>query len=516
MIPMSLGDIAAAVGAECPSNVAQRVVRRVTTDSRDVLPGDLFFALRGPNYDGHDFIGEALAKGAVACVCNRKPDDSIEAEPRHGATKPRSREGDRHKGTKARRHEEVPTDGVTTTFAECLLVDDTLAALGRLAKHYRHAVLPVSTAVIAVTGSNGKTTTKYMIDHIMSGEFKGRASPKSFNNAIGVPLTLLSADVDDRYLVVEIGTNAPGEIAALADIASPNVAVVTSIGEAHLEGLGDIHAVAAEKTSLLRFVRSAGLAVVNVDRPEILPHLAAMSGTHAAVPRLLTFGVDPCARLRVTPRRADLYGTVFELEDRYHIELPMPGAHHATNAAAAFAVARWFGVAPERIVERFRSFHPPQGRTELEEIGGVKVVDDAYNANPSSVLAALEALRAAKNGRRVLVLGDMLELGTQSGASHRRVFQAAVETGVEILVAVGRATIEAARRNKPEKLCTEVYCCEDLASATKLLDGLVTTGDTVWIKGSRGMQLDQVVQHLRGRLGATGQQVSTGITGRAG
>jgi len=458
MIPMSLGDVAAAIGAGCHPSTSPIVIRRVTTDSRDVQPGDLFIALRGPRFDGNQFTAQAFAKEAVACVCDRRLDAAMGSGP-------------------------------------LLSVDDTLAALGRLAMYYRHAVLPVSTVVIAVTGSNGKTTTKCMIDHVLSGEFNGRASPKSFNNAIGVPLTLLSAEADDLYLVVEVGSNSPGEVAALAAIASPNVAVITSIGEAHLEGLGDLHAVAAEKASLLRSVRPAGFAVVNVDRPEILPYLAAAGRT-----RLLTFGVDQSAKLCVTRRRANLYGTAFELEGRHQIELPMPGAHHATNAAAAFAVARWFGAVPERIVERLRSFRPPQGRTELEEIGGVKIVDDAYNANPSSVRAAVSALRAAENGRRVLVLGDMLELGVDSAASHGRVIRAALEAGIEVLVAVGPATVEAARANACDRNGTEVHYCADVHTANDLLDGLVVAGDTVWIKGSRGMQLDGVVRHLRAHL----------------
>lgn len=461
MIPMSLGDVAAAVGAVCHPSISQTVIRRVTTDSRDVQPGDLFFALHGPRFDGHQFVAQASANGALACVCDRRLDVEIESGP-------------------------------------LLWVDDTLAALGRLAEHYRHAVLPVSTAVIAVTGSNGKTTTKCMIDHILSGEFQGRASPKSFNNAIGVPLTLLSGDADDRYLVVEIGSNSPGEVAALAALVSPNVAVISSIGEAHLEGLGDLHAVAAEKTSLLRFVRPAGFAVVNVDRAEILPYLSASGRA-----RLLTFGVDPSARLCVARRRANLYGTAFELEGRHQIELPVPGAHHATNAAAAFAVARWFGMAPERIVERLRSFRPPQGRTELEEVGGVKLVDDAYNANPASVRAAVEALRGATNGRRVFVLGDMLELGVDSAASHDRVIRAAIESGIEVLVAVGPATVDAACAYELDPKGIEVHCCADIRTANDLLDGLVRAGDTVWIKGSRGMKLDGVVRHLRERLGGT-------------
>ncbi len=473
MIPMLLGDVARVLGVSCDSGIADLSIRGVTTDSREVSPGDLFFALKGAHFNGNRFAAEALAKGAIACVCNEKPAASVSPD-------------------------------------RMILVDDSLVALGLLAQHYRKVVLPAHTVVIAVTGSNGKTTTKCMIDHVLSGEFKGRAAPKSFNNAIGVPLTLLSAEASDRYLVVEIGTNAPGEIAALAAMASPNVCVITSIGEAHLEGLGDIHAVAAEKTSLLRSVRPAGFAVVNVDRPEILPYLGNCSL------RLLTFGEDPSARLCVTRRRADLFGTAFELEGRYQIELPMPGAHHATNAAAAFAVARWFGVAPSRIVDRLRSFHPPAGRTELQEVGGVRVVDDAYNANPSSVRAAVETLRSARNGRRVLVLGDMLELGPDSAASHSRVFRAAVDAGIEVLVAVGHSTVEAARANAPVRNGTQVYCCEDPAAANEILNDLIAVGDTVWIKGSRGMQLDRVVRHLRGRLGKAEPQTSACETVHAG
>jgi len=258
-------------------------------------------------------------------------------------------------------------------------------------------------------------------------------------------------------------------------------------------------------------VRPAGFAVVNVDRPEILPSLAAAGRT-----RLLTFGVDQSAKLCVTRRRANLYGTAFELEGRYQVNLPMPGAHHATNAAAAFAVARWFGMAPERIVERLRSFRPPQGRTELEEVGGVKLVDDAYNANPASVRAAVEALRAAGNGRRVLVLGDMLELGVDSAASHGRVVREALEAGIEVLVAVGPATIAAARAQTSQRFGAEVHCCKDVLLANALLDSLLIAGDTVWIKGSRGMQLDGVVRHLRGRLGESESHRSGCAIARAG
>jgi UDP-N-acetylmuramoyl-tripeptide--D-alanyl-D-alanine ligase len=457
VIPLSLTVVARAIGVEPQRSWSTVTVRRVTTDSRDVGPGDLFVAIRGPRFDGHDFVEQALAGGAVACLVER----------------------------------------AAAAAAPQLVVEDTVAALGRLAFFYRSEALPIGTAVIAVTGSNGKTTTKCMIDHVLSGLFPGRASPKSFNNSIGVPLTLLSAEADDRYVVTEIGTSAPGEIASLAAMSSPNVGVITSIGEAHLEGLGDVHAVAAEKASLLRFVRFSGFALVNVDRPEILPHIAATGRC-----RIVTFGLDPSARLRVTRRRADLAGTTFELEGRYAVELPMPGPHHATNAAATFAVARWLGVPPHTIIERLRTFVPPEGRTNRFEVDGVNVVDDAYNANPSSVSAAIETLRAVQGHRRVLVLGDMLELGVNSEESHRRVIHEAFRAGIEVLVTVGAMTRDAVAMEGSRCNGTEVQTFAEAGAACTGLDELVEAGDTVWVKGSRRMELDRVVRHLRQGSGA--------------
>jgi len=335
-----------------------------------------------------------------------------------------------------------------------------------------------------------------MIDHVLSGSFKGRSAPGSFNNHIGVPLTLLLADPDDRYLIVEIGSNAPGEVEALSAIASPDLAVITSIGEAHLEGLGSIDGVAAEKVSLLRHVRPDGLAVVNVDRPEIRPHLAA-----AQRAKLLTVGTDSSADLRITGVHGDIRSTTFELDDRYRIELAVPGVHHAVNAAAAFAVARWFGMSVEEIVERLRSFMPPEGRTRRLQIGGFTVVDDTYNANPASMAAVVETLRQDASGRRVLVMGDMLELGPQSASLHRRTVGAVLKAGIEILVAVGAAMADALRLIDGCHQRTRVVLCADAEAASDALTKILAPGDTVWIKGSRAMELDRVVSDLQTRFG---------------
>ena len=479
MIPMALTKVAAALGTDCGAGAKDIVIRRVTIDSRDVQSGDLFVAIVGERFDGHQFIAEAASKGAVACVCE---------------------------------HRWLNSASAATASVPYLAVPDTAEALGRLAAYYRRSVMDVATVVIAVTGTNGKTTTKCMIDHVLQACFQGRAAPRNFNNEIGVPLTLLSAEKGDRYLVVEIGTNHRGEVAVLAEMASPNAALITSIGEAHLEGLGNIENVAAEKASVLPLVRPDGLSVVNIDRAEIQRHLP-----RTATPRLITIGTDPRARLCVADVTGDIRRVRFLLDGRFRVELPMPGLHHATNAAATFAVARWFGMAPPRILDRLGSFEPPEGRTRVYDLDGVNVVDDAYNANPSSMAAAIEALARGASGRRVFVMGDMFELAEASETFHREAVQAVADAGIEWLVAVGTATADAvvycrlpiveagfaqpvAESPDLKVRGTRVVVCEDAPAAERVLAELLTPGDTVWVKGSRAMQLDTVVTALRRRL----------------
>jgi UDP-N-acetylmuramoyl-tripeptide--D-alanyl-D-alanine ligase len=481
MISMSLKEVAAAVGATCAVAHESVVVRRVSIDSREIECGDLFFAIRGPNNDAHEFVPDVGPKGAVAAVCDREGAAGLLHSP-SPLPSPLKGEGNAGAGESAK----IPL----------LVVDDTTVALGRLAAHYRRAVMPVGTVVIAVTGSNGKTTTKCMIDHVLSGSFKGRASPKNYNNHSGLPLTLLSAESDDQYLVAEIGTSAPGEIDTLTAIASPEVGVVTSIAEAHLEGLRDIHGVADEKSALLHHIRLGGLAVVNIDRPEIRPFL-----TRVQRARLVTIGVDPSARLPVADRRSTIRSSTFQLDGRFHVELPMPGAHHATNATAAFAVGRWFGLPCDEIIERLRTFVPPEGRTRVIESGGITIVDDAYNANPGSVRAAIEALLSAGAGRRVFVLGDMLELGVHTAGLHERIVAAAEKAGVDVLVGVGPAMTEAIARCASDCRRLEMLSCENADAACELVDSIIRPRDVVWIKGSRAVGLDRLVRHLESRWG---------------
>lgn len=464
MIELEVGQVARAIGSQFDDATATTLVRRVNTDSRLVEHGDLFVAIRGDRFDGHKFISQAIARGATACIAD------------------------------SRWAKSAATDANETP---CLIVDDTVTAMGVLASYYRRDVITAHTTVVGVTGSNGKTTTKHMLDHVLRASLLGRASPKNFNNAIGVPLTLLSADREDRYLIVEIGTSASGEVAALAAMTEPDVAVITSVGEAHLEGLRGIDEVAIEKTSLLDHVRPGGLGVVNVDSPATRSALNRSSDL-----RLVTYGVDPSAARRVMPIAADLSRTIFELDGRYRIELPMPGPHHAANATAVFLVARWFGLDPAVIIERLRSFVPPAGRTRRFDLGGVTLIDDAYNANPASMAAAIDALRCETSRRRVFVMGDMLEMGTDAAEWHRRIVRAVVDAEVEVLVAVGSASLDAARAIIIPSCHTELVCCADTTEACSVVPELVFSGDVVWIKGSRAIGLDRLVERLQVALGA--------------
>lgn len=458
MIPMPLGQVGAALGVPVAAGVREDVALRICTDSRELERGDLFFALSGPNFDGNDFVTQALARGAVGCVVSRGRFSAEEG----GAARP------------------------------LLVVDDTVAALGRLAHDYRRNVMSPRTVVVGVTGSNGKTTTKRMLDHVLRAELAGRASPRSFNNQIGVPLTLFSANANDQYLVTEIGTNSPGEIARLTEIAAPDVGVLTSVGEAHLEKLGSIDGVAREKMSLFHHVRSRGLAVINVDRAEVRRRLE-----EAAHLRCMTIGFTAHANTRARCLEHSIRHSDVEIDGRFRIRLPMPGAHHATNAAATFLVARWFGVDPETIIERLRNYVPPEGRTEVFDIGGVTVVDDTYNANPSSMSAAIQTLRDSAAARRIFVMADMLELGARSERHHQRVLRNLLDAGFDTVVCVGPLTCEALAELRGYSGRGAVETCPNTSDASRVLSNLLRPGDVVWLKGSRAMKLDRVVGDLK-------------------
>lgn len=443
----------------------------VSTDSRTLRGGQVFIALRGERFDGHDYLDEAAGAGARLVIVDR------EAVP-----EPEGRAG-------------------------VLLVDDTLGAMARLATAYRRTL---SATVIAITGSVGKTTTKQMVDAILSPHMPGAASARSFNNHIGVPLTLLNASPRDRYLVVEAGTNAPGEIDFLARIIQPDVAVITAIGLAHVEKLGGREGIAAEKSALLRRLRDGGLAIVTGDAPELEPYLKL-------APRLIRFGEAERCDLRLTAVEDEAGRVRFEVNGRRWFELPCPGAHNAWNALAAVGVGRHMKLDDDAIAEGLGRYEPPPMRLNARRIGGpagVTLINDAYNANPTSMAAAIETLESmarASGGRAVAVLGEMAELGERSPELHRALGERLAGSGVDTAVLIGRDALYAAEalgrawagsRIRPIAAWTE-GTAEEVAT-------MLRAGDTVLIKASRSAALERLVPAIEARFARPGGGASDG------
>ncbi len=466
MIKLVLSEVVDAIEGRIGGGMPTLSVQGVSTDSRTASAGDLFFALSGPKFDGHAFVADALKRKAVGAVIASEKAAEVAAS--------------------------AARAGVAGVLIE---VDDPLAALGWLAVFHRQQS---SADVIAVVGSNGKTTTKAMIDHILQSRLRGRASPKSFNNQIGVPLTLLSAETPDDYLVVEIGTNAPGEVAELSALAQPKMAVITCICEEHLEGLGDLHGVAVEECSVLAHVSEGGFAAVNTDWPRVREYLPVRGLTIA------TFGRGAEADLRITETRYNAPWLHFVLNGRFAYRLRVAGAHNAVNAAGAIAIALRWGLEHGEIAERLESFAALPMRTEVLEFGGVSVINDAYNANPESAIAAIDALEdMPANGRRVVVFGEMCELGKRSPELHRRVAERLSNSAVNHVVLVGPAVelMGTVLRREESLFGPKVDCCETVDACREKLLSLLQNGDVVLLKASRAVELDRLVEPLRAALG---------------
>ena len=433
-------------------------VSGVSIDTRTLPVGAAFFAIQGQQ-DGHRFLKDAMARGAACLVVHALPDD------------------------------------LPATVA-VVLVDETTKALGRLAAYHRaRFTLPVA----AVTGSNGKTTTKEMMAAVLGGLGPVLKPEASFNNQWGLPLTVLQLTAAHRAMALEIGTNRPGEIAALADIARPTVAAVTVVSTAHTEFLGSLDEVAAEKGALVAAVPPEGAVVLNADDPRVLGMRARSRA------RVLTVSAREAADVRaVDVAEAADGGLTVTLEiagARAIARLAFAGRHNTVNALCAAGVGHALGLPLAAIVAGLEAARPVKGRCVWRQAGGIRILDDTYNANPASVRAALEALRGARDARRlVVVLGDMLELGDLSPAAHREAGLAVAAAGAAEFVGVGRQArlaVEAARgRGLAEAQHTATF--EDTVA---ILLKRLAPGDAVLVKGSRGMRMERVVDALLARLG---------------
>ncbi|MFO0585219.1 MAG: UDP-N-acetylmuramoyl-tripeptide--D-alanyl-D-alanine ligase [Anaeromyxobacter sp.] len=437
-------------------------VAGVSTDTRSIAPGSLFVALKGERFDAHAFLAEAAAKGAAAVVVS-------EAWVRGGGAAP------------------VPA----------LAVPDTLPALGAVARHHRRRF---GIPVVGVTGSNGKTTTREMVAAILATRGPVLKTEGNLNNEIGVPLTLFGLGPEHRSAVIEMGMSARGEIDRLARIAEPQVGAVTMAGEAHLETLGSLDAIADAKAELYLALPPNGIAVANADDARMYERARA-SGK-----KLLTFsalpGVGDVTLVRLEPTVDDgLRFTLAVGTKEFPVHVPgLVGAHNAMNAACAAAAAVALGCTNREIADGLARVQPVGRRLRVETLpSGLVLLDDCYNANPSSMSAALRALAdlaTARRRRRVAVLGDMLELGALEAEGHARIGAEAARSGLAALAGFGpraRGLAEAARANG-----LDAFHTEDLAALVDWARSTLTpSGDALLVKASRGMKLERLVEALR-------------------
>ena len=430
------------VGADLP-------LSGVSTDTRAIAAGQLFIALRGERFDAHDFLAPAVASGATALL--------------------------------------VADETKLPAGVSAVVVDDTRLALGRLAAAWR---AQFDIPVIAVTGSNGKTTTKEMIAAILKAAFGDAvlATRGNLNNDIGLPLTLLGLNATHRAAVIEMGMNHPGEIAYLAPLGAPTVALVTNAQRAHLEGMGDLDEVAREKGSIFAGLQEKGIAVINAD-DAYAETWRAMAAPHA----VRTFGVDHAADVFGKVRQHGLE-TALEVcaqEGEAAIRLSIPGRHNARNAMAAAAACLAAGLPLSAVLAGLESFAGVKGRLQRRSgKNGAEILDDTYNANPDSVRAGIDVL-AATIGRKLLVLGDMGEIGEASGQYHDEIGGYAKSQGIDRLYALGDAAQQAVR-NFGEG--ARHYCnVEKLIAA---VDKELGPETTVLVKGSRFMKMERVADAL--------------------
>jgi UDP-N-acetylmuramoyl-tripeptide--D-alanyl-D-alanine ligase len=467
MKPLTLQQVRQAVaGRYLSAESAGVYVSSVCTDTRLMDSGCLFIALRGDRFDGNHFVPQAAAKGAIAALVDTPPADPL-------------------------------------PNVHYIQVTDTRKAMGKLATFVRQQM---RCKVVGVAGSNGKTSTKHLIDAALSLKLRGSISPKSFNNDIGVPLAIFPADPLQDYLVLEMGTNHHGEIRVLTDMARPDIAVITNCGPEHLEGLTDLAGVRRENASIIEGLNPKGLLVVNGDDAELLKAVELYPG------QKVKFGFKESNDLFATDIRCTADGTSFRLNNRpREIFVPLLGKHTASNALAAIAVARKLGVDEEAIFAGLASTQGADMRLQLSNLdGGIALLNDAYNANPASMKAALETLAALPSlGRRVAILGDMRELGETSDRYHSELGAFAASIRPDLVVCVGEHSALMADAAQAALPAERVVHFPDAHTAAEIVPTMLRPGDLVLLKASRGIHLELLAEAIVGQRQAASRAVAS-------
>jgi UDP-N-acetylmuramoyl-tripeptide--D-alanyl-D-alanine ligase len=437
-------------------------ITSVSTDSRTVKTGDCFFAISGDKFDGHNFLDQVFQKGAACAVVSKD---------------------------------------IRTKFADkpVLKVADTIAALGQLAHYYRN---DLKATVIAITGSVGKTTTRQIIYNCLSRHFPTIQSPKSFNNNIGLPLTILAAQPDTKIIIAEIGSNHPGEIANLAKIACPDIALITNIHPAHLDGFGSIEAIAAEKSSIADGLRNDGTLIINADQPLLLNPPKA--DRLKKFKKLITFGTSKNADIQAYNIELLPTSSRFKIEDTV-IDLLLPGPGNCQNALAAWAVCSQFKIKLTDFASSLKELSAAPMRVEILRIGSITVINDCYNANPASMTNALQILSnldCSGNRRLVFICGDMNELGKDTELLHAELGRQIARSNIGLLITIGPlAQVAAQAAKQSAKSNIEVISYPDTVSACNSLQKFIKDTDIILVKGSRAVGLEAAVEKLKSLFG---------------
>ncbi len=453
MNPLPLSQIAKFAGASLSSGDGSVMIDEVSTDSRTLKAGELFVALRGENFDGHNFVESAAKAGAAGAIV-----DSNWKSP------------------------------VPENFA-FIRTKDTLQAYQRLAANYRKSL---ALKVVAITGSNGKTSTKDFSASVLARRFRVTKTEGNFNNHVGLPRTVLDATSQDEVAVWEIGMNHPGEVAALSKIAAPDAAIITNIGVAHIEFMGSREAIAREKGALAESVGSEGTVILNADDP-------FSEGIAARARAKVIFAGTKGGTVRAIEISQSADGSEFTIVEGAHrcrAQLPVPGLHMVQNALLAVAAGRAFGLSIEECAAGLATAPLAKARLQIKEIGGVQFLDDSYNANPDSMKAALRTLiELDADGKRIAVLGEMRELGGESERGHREVGETAAALKIDQLITIGNtaAAIADAARHAGLRKTTIL---SSTSEAAELLDEIAAPGDLILIKGSRVTRTEEVIEQF--------------------
>jgi UDP-N-acetylmuramoyl-tripeptide--D-alanyl-D-alanine ligase len=458
---LSIFQITDFCGGHLSGGDANVAVEKISTDSRTLKRGELFVALRGENFDGHKFIDAAVKAGAAAVIVD------------------------------------LAWNGQVPANVALIHVDNTSEAYQDLAAAYRRSL---SLRVLAITGSNGKTSTKDFAAAVLARKFRVTKTEGNFNNHVGLPRTMLEANSEDELAVWEIGMNHPGEVAALAQLAAPDAAIITNVGVAHIEFMGSREAIAQEKGALAETIGPEGSVILNADDPF---SKSIAERTRAKV----IFAGTSGGTIRASEVSQSADGSEFTISEGAHrcrAQLPVPGLHMVQNALLAVAAGRVFGLSIEESAAGLAAAPLTKARLQIKQIRGVQFIDDSYNANPDSMKAALRTLvELDADGKRIAVLGEMRELGRESDLGHREVGETAADLGIDQLIAIGAdgATIaNAARKAGLEKAAA----VRSTTEAAEMLAEIAAPGDLVLVKGSRLARTELVIEEFANRPATEG------------